>query len=113
MVLYINLYGFKKNQILAQNPNVLAFGFTKIVSLWQKLTKTSYFLIMKPYSTSVIHNDVVYKFLWGLKISNFGLKISNFGLKSNASLWQKLIETQYFLALKPKFWICYSQWCCI
>jgi hypothetical protein len=29
MVSYISFYGLKKNQILAQNPKVLAFGFTE------------------------------------------------------------------------------------
>jgi hypothetical protein len=29
MVIYIHFYGFKKNQISAQNPKVLAFSFTE------------------------------------------------------------------------------------
>jgi hypothetical protein len=48
MVLYINYYGFKKNQILTQNPKVLALVFTKKESLWQKLIETPYFLAVKP-----------------------------------------------------------------
>jgi hypothetical protein len=35
---------FKKIQILAQNPNVLAFGFTENTCLWQKLIETPHFL---------------------------------------------------------------------
>jgi hypothetical protein len=29
MVIYTSFYGFKKNHILAQNPKLLAFGFTE------------------------------------------------------------------------------------
>jgi hypothetical protein len=39
--------GFKKFQILAQNPMGLAFGFTENASLCQKLTETTYFLAIK------------------------------------------------------------------
>jgi hypothetical protein len=47
MVMYLRFYGFKKNQNLAQNPKVLAFGFTKNISLCQKLTETLYLLAMR------------------------------------------------------------------
>jgi hypothetical protein len=29
MVMYISFYGFQKNEILAQNAKVLAFGFSE------------------------------------------------------------------------------------
>jgi hypothetical protein len=38
----------KKIQMSAQNPIVLAFGFTKNASLPQKLTKNPYFSAVKP-----------------------------------------------------------------
>jgi hypothetical protein len=48
MVLYKFFYGFKKNQIPAQNPKRIAFGFTENDSLQQKLAETPYFLVIKP-----------------------------------------------------------------
>jgi hypothetical protein len=40
--------GFKKFQNSAQNPKLLAFGFTENTSLRQNLTETSFFLVVKP-----------------------------------------------------------------
>jgi hypothetical protein len=63
---------FKKK--LAQNANVLAFGFTENASLRQILIETTYFLAMSPYSGSVIYNGHVYRFLYILKIYNLNSK---------------------------------------
>jgi hypothetical protein len=67
--------GVKKIQILAQNSKVLAFDFIKNISLCQKLTETPYFLVVKPYSTSVIHNGLVYKLIRIFKKFKFWRKI--------------------------------------
>jgi hypothetical protein len=42
----MNLYVFKKIHIFGQNLTVLAYGFTEIASLGQKLTETPYFLVV-------------------------------------------------------------------
>jgi hypothetical protein len=42
----------------------------KIASLCQKLTKTPYFLVVTSLCRSIIHNGLVYEFLWSLKKLN-------------------------------------------
>jgi hypothetical protein len=88
-------------------PTVLA----KFVSLHEKLTETLYFLVVTPYSGSVIHNENVYEFLWVLNFFRFLLKIHSCWPKllgKISSLRQKLTEAQYFLAVKPIFQIGYT-----
>jgi hypothetical protein len=41
----------------------VSLRFTENVSLRQKLTKTLYFMVVKPCSVSVTHNGHIYKFL--------------------------------------------------
>jgi hypothetical protein len=40
--------GFENFHIFARNPKVLAYGFTEIASLGQKLTETLFFLVVTP-----------------------------------------------------------------
>jgi hypothetical protein len=39
---------FEKFHIFAQNPKLLAYSFTEIVSLGQKLIETPYFCVVTP-----------------------------------------------------------------
>jgi hypothetical protein len=96
MVSYMSFYGFSKNsnfrsksigvslqfyrlfknygfslKILRCQPTILP----KIASLWQKLTETPYFLVMTPYSGSVIVNGTIYEFLQVFKKFKILLKI--------------------------------------
>jgi hypothetical protein len=82
----------------------------KIASLGQKLTETQYFLVVTPYCASVIHNGLVYEFLWVLKKLKFMFKIHvlAYVLAKITSLGQKLTETQYFLVVTPILWISYT-----
>jgi hypothetical protein len=47
-VLYFNFYGFENFHIFAQNPWVLAYGFTENCQFGAKLTETPYFLVVTP-----------------------------------------------------------------
>jgi hypothetical protein len=48
MIQHISFRGFKKYQILSQNSNVLAFGFTQKCLFTAKTNKKLYFLVMNP-----------------------------------------------------------------
>jgi hypothetical protein len=46
--MYKSFYEFKKNQILIQNPKLLASVLPKTTGLLQNLTETPHFLAVKP-----------------------------------------------------------------
>jgi hypothetical protein len=76
----------------------------KIASFSQKLTETLYFFVVTPYCGSVIHNSLVYEFLWVFNNFTFSLEMQRCKttvLMKIASLGQKLIETPYFLVVNP------------
>jgi hypothetical protein len=47
-VLYFNFYGFENFHIFAQNPWVLAYGFTENYQFGAKLIETPYFMVVTP-----------------------------------------------------------------
>jgi hypothetical protein len=63
--------GFKKIQIFAQNPKVLAFGFTENASLWQKPDRNVIFVLCDPHIM-----DLYISFM-SFKIFKFLLKIQS------------------------------------
>jgi hypothetical protein len=72
----MSFHGFEKKIIFSLKihrcyPTVLA----KITSLQKKLTETSYFLVVTPYSVLIIHNGLIYKSLRVFKIFKFLLRI--------------------------------------
>jgi hypothetical protein len=56
----------KKNQILAQNPKVSAFGFTKNYNLWEKIERNSIFHDRKAHILDQLHVMVPYISFYGL-----------------------------------------------
>jgi hypothetical protein len=76
MVMFICFYRLKKSNFSSKSKCV-TFGFTENASLRQKLTETSYFLVICSSSGSVTCNGRVYKFFTSF------LRNSNFSSKSN------------------------------
>jgi hypothetical protein len=95
MVMYISFMGFKKFQISSQNPNVLAFRFTKKCQFTAKTDRISVFLGHKA-------NMIVFQIL------DQNSKVSAFSFTENSSLCEKLNETPYFLVVKLIFQIGYT-----
>jgi hypothetical protein len=111
IVLYKNFTGFKKILILAQNPKVLAFSFTEKCHFVTKIELNYVFLGRETHILELLFIMVLYIIFMGFRknqISTQNPKVLDFGFTENASLWHKLTETQYFLAVKLKFCICYS-----
>jgi hypothetical protein len=98
--MYMNVYGFKKNQIFTQNPYVLANDFTG--------NRNTVFLGRDPDTADQLYIIVSYMSFYGFsKISNFRSKYISVSLRfyqkvhmvlpKITSFCQNLIETLYFL----------------
>jgi hypothetical protein len=74
IVWYISFYRFLKNQISAQNPKVVTFGFTEKHHFAIKTDQNSIFLIRKAHIPDRLHIMVLYISFYGFKNSNFGSK---------------------------------------
>jgi hypothetical protein len=59
--------GFKMVQLFAQNPSVLAYGFTENHQLLVKTDRNSLFLGRDPHIPSWLYNMVTYMSFLGLK----------------------------------------------
>jgi hypothetical protein len=57
--------GFKKIQILTQNPNVLAFGFTEKYQFMAKTDRNSIFLVRDPHIIHQLYIMVMYTTFYG------------------------------------------------
>jgi hypothetical protein len=65
IVLYINFYGFKKNQISAQNPKGLVHRFTVKLELVAKTDRNSVFFGRNTYISDQLHIIVPYISFYG------------------------------------------------
>jgi hypothetical protein len=75
IVPYISFYGFKKKSNLAQNPNLLAFGFTEQCRFVVKTDRNSIFLSRDPHITDRLYIIVMYISFYGFKKIKFWIKI--------------------------------------
>jgi hypothetical protein len=91
---------------LAQNPNVLAFGFTKKHEFAVKIDWNSVFLGHKLHIPDQLYIVIPYVSFMGFKKQILAQNTKGFAFgftKKNGSLRQKLTKTLYFLVVKAKF----------